>query len=60
LKNKERSNKPKKFEAVELQALLNENSARTLEKLAEALKVGKSTDRLYAMEKIQKESKDST
>jgi len=32
----------KKFEDAELQALLDENSARTLEKLAEALNVSKS------------------
>jgi len=41
-----------------LQAL-DKNSARTLEELAEALNIDKSTvsDRLYAMERIQKEGK---
>jgi len=41
-----------------LQALLDENSARTLEELVEILNVNKSTisDRLR-MEKIKKESK---
>jgi len=40
-----------------LQALLNENSARTLEKLAEALNVDKSaiSDHLHTMGNIQKE-----
>jgi len=49
---------PKKFEDVKLQALLDENSARTLEELVEILNVNKSTisDRLR-MEKIKKESK---
>jgi len=47
----------KKFEDVELHTLLNENSARSFEKLAKALKDGKLTvsNRLYAMRKIQKE-----
>jgi len=42
-----------------LQALLNENSAQTLEELAEALNVGKLTvsDCSHAMRKIQKEGK---
>jgi transposase len=59
LKDKERSGQPKKFENAELQALLDENSAQTLEELAKALKVDKSTvsDRLHAMGKIQKEGK---
>jgi len=41
----------KKFEDAELQTLLDENSVRTFEELAEALNVGKSTifDRLYTM-----------
>jgi len=43
LKNKERSDQPKKFKDAELQVLLNENSPQTLEKLAEALNVNKST-----------------
>jgi len=42
LKDKERSGQPKKFEDAELQVLLNENSAWTLEELAEALNVDKS------------------
>jgi len=39
--------------------LSDENSARTLEELVEALNIGKSIvfDRLYAMENIQKEDK---
>jgi len=52
--------KRSKFEDAELQVLLNENSARTFEKLnAEALNVCKSTvfDCLHAMGKIQKEGK---
>lgn len=59
LKDKERSGQPKKFEDAELQALLDEDSAQTLQELAEALNVGKSTvsDRLRAMGKIQKEGK---
>jgi len=43
LKDKERSGQSKMFEDAELQALLDENSARRLEELAEALNVGKST-----------------
>jgi len=40
-------------------ALLDENSARTLEELVEALNIGKSivSNRLHAMGKIQKEGK---
>lgn len=47
-KDKERSSQPKKFEDAELQALLDGNSAQTLQDPAEALNVGKSTvsDRL--------------
>jgi len=43
LKDKECSDHPKKFEDAELQALLNKNSIRTLEELAEALNICKST-----------------
>jgi len=42
LKNTERSGQAKKFQDAELQALLDENSTRTLEELAEALNVSKS------------------
>jgi len=54
LKDKQRLGQPKKFEDAELQALLNENSAQTLEELSKALNVGKSTvsDRLHAIGKI--------
>jgi len=56
---KKRSGQPKKFEDAELQALLDENSARTLEKLAETLNVGKSIVSycLHTVEKIKKKSK---
>jgi len=53
----------KKFEDAELQTLLDENSARTLEELAEALNVGKSTifvgksTIVYTQWEIQKEDK---
>jgi len=40
LKDKDRFGQPKKFEDAELLALLDEN--KTLEKLVEALNVGKS------------------
>lgn len=57
--DKERSGQPKKFEDDELQSLLDENPAQTLNELAEALGVGHSavSDRLKAMGKIQKEGK---
>jgi len=47
---------PKKFEDVELQALLDENSAQTLEELVEILNVDKSTisDRFYTHGKDSK------
>jgi len=53
LKDKECSGQLKKFENAEVQALLDENSTRTLEELAEALNIGKSTvsNRLHAMKK---------
>jgi len=51
LKDKERSNQSKKFEDAELQALLNENSVRMLEELAEALNKSTISDRLHANEK---------
>jgi len=59
LKNKECSDQLKKFEDTILQALLDENSTRTLEELAKALNINESTvsDHLYAMGKIQKEGK---
>jgi len=49
----------KKVWRAEVQALLYENSARTLEELAEALNIGKSTvsNCLHAIEKIQKGGK---
>jgi len=55
LQDKKRTGQPKKFEDAE-QVLLDENSARTVEELTEALNVGKSiiSDRLYAIEKIFK------
>lgn len=59
MKDKKRSGQPRKFEDAELQALLDEDSAQTLQELAEELNVDKSTvsDRLHAMGKIQKEGK---
>ena len=57
--DKQRSNQPKKCEDTELQALLNENSAQTLQELSRALNVTPMavSKRLHAMEKIQKEGK---
>jgi len=56
LKDKERSSQSKMFEDAELQALLDENSARKLKELAEALNVGKSivSNHLHVLEKIKK------
>jgi len=58
-KTKKRSGQSKNIEDVELQALLDGHSVRTLEKLAETLNVGKSTISycLHAVEKIKKEDK---
>lgn len=57
--DKERSGQPKKFEDVELQALLDENSCQSQQQLADQLGVARRTisDRLKAMGKIQKEGK---
>lgn len=57
--DKQRSGQPKKFEDTELQALLDENSAQTLQELSAALNVTPMavSKRLHAMGKIQKEGK---
>jgi len=54
--DKQRSGQPKKFEDTELQALLNENSAQTLQELSAVLNVTLMavSKRLHAMGKIQK------
>jgi len=56
--DKQRSGQPKKFEDIELQALLDENSAQTLQELS-ALNVTPIAvfKRLHAMGKFQKEGK---
>ena len=57
--DKPRSGKPKKFEDDESQALLHENSARTLVELGNKLGVTAAavSKRLHALGKIQKEGK---
>jgi len=57
--DKQRSSQPKKFEDIELQALLDGNSTQTLQELSAALNVTPMTvsKRLHAMGKIQKEGK---
>lgn len=57
--DKERENRPKKFEDTELQALLDEDATQTQEMLAEQLNVSRVaiSKRLKAMQKIQKVGK---
>ena len=52
MRDKEREGAPKKFEDAELQALLEEDSCLSLDRLAKELNVDRSTvgKRLYAME----------
>ena len=59
LSNKDRGKPLKKFEDAELQALLDEDSTKTLKQLAKALEVDQGTisRRLHTIGKIQKEGK---
>lgn len=59
VEDKQHGKPPKKFEDVELQALLDEDSSQTQKQLAEALQVDQATvsRRLHALGKIQKEGK---
>ena len=59
LSNKDRGKPPKKFEDAELQALLDEDSTRTLKKLATALGVDQGTifRLLHTIRMIQEEGK---
>lgn len=59
MNDKQRSGQPKKFEDTKLQALLNENSAQTLQELSAALNITPMavSKRLHAMGKIQKKGK---
>lgn len=54
--DKKRENRPKKFEDVELQSLLDEDNTQTQQMMAEQLNVTRQaiSDRLRAMGKIQK------
>ena len=57
VRDKEREGAPKKFEDAELQALLEEDSCLSLDRLAKELNVDRSTvgKRLHAMGMVQKE-----
>ena len=57
VRDKEREGAPKKFEDAELQALLEEDSCLSLDRLAKELNVDRSTvgKRLHAMGMMQKE-----
>ena len=57
--DKKRENRPKKFEDVELQSLLDEDNTQTQQMMAEQLNVTRQaiSDRLRAMGKIQKVGK---
>ncbi|EGI60973.1 Mariner Mos1 transposase, partial [Acromyrmex echinatior] len=57
VRDKEREGAPKKFEDAELQALLEEDSCLSFDKLAKELNVDRSTigKRLHAMGMVQKE-----
>lgn len=59
VKDKERPGQPRKFEDDELQVLLDENPSQTMEQLAEALDVDRTTvgRHLRTMGKIRKEGK---
>ena len=57
MRDKEREGAPKKFENAELQALLEEDSCLSLDRLAKELNIDRSTveKRLHAMGMVQKE-----